>query len=131
MEKEAVSKEEFKKRIRKMCGISRIYNYYGMAEQTGSIFMECEYGHLHCSDYSAVLFRRAEDFSMCEVGETGLIQVMSLLPKSYPGHNLITEDTGWLLGLDDCPCGRKGEYFEVLGRAQNAEIRGCSDTYEP
>jgi len=23
-----------------------------------------------------------------------------------------------------------GEYFEVLGRVKNAELRGCSDTYE-
>lgn len=127
--REAVSKKEFKERLQHVCGIRRVIDYYGMAEQTGSIFMECECGHLHCSDYSAILFRRAEDFSVCDMGEKGLIQVMSLLPKSYPGHNLLTEDEGRLLGVDDCPCGRAGAYFEVLGRVQNAELRGCSDTY--
>ena len=73
--------------------------------------------------------RRAEDFSVCDPGEKGLIQVMSLLPKSYPGHNLLTEDEGRLLGVDDCPCGRRGVRFEVTGRAARAELRGCSDTY--
>ena len=126
---EAVSKQEFKERLQKVCGIHRVMDYYGMAEQTGSIFMECEHGHLHCSDYSAILFRRPMDFSVCDPGEKGLIQVMSLIPKSYPGHNLLTEDEGRLLGVDDCPCGRAGAYFEVLGRAKNAELRGCSDTY--
>lgn len=126
---EAVSKQEFKDKLREVCGIGRVIDYYGMAEQTGSIFMECECGHLHCSDYSAILFRRSEDFSVCDIGEQGLIQVMSLLPKSYPGHNLLTEDEGRLLGVDDCPCGRAGAYFEVLGRVRNAELRGCSDTY--
>ena len=39
------------------------------------------------------------------------------------------EDEGVLLGNDGCTCGRKGTYFKVLGRIQNAEVRGCSDTY--
>ena len=129
LEGEAVSKQEFKRKLRALNGIARVHDYYGMAEQTGSIFMECDQGHLHCSDYSAVLFRRVRDFSLCGVGERGLIQVMSVLPRSYPGHNLLTEDEGRLLGVDDCPCGRKGVYFEVLGRTKAAELRGCSDTY--
>lgn len=129
LQQEAVSKQEFKSGLLRLNGIARVHDYYGMAEQTGSIFMECEHGHLHCSDYSAVLFRRPQDFSICDVGERGLIQVMSVLPKSYPGHNLLTEDEGRLLGVDDCPCGRKGVYFEALGRAEHAELRGCGDTY--
>ena len=48
---------------------------------------------------------------------------------SYPGHSLLTEDEGVLLGEDDCKCGRLGKYFLVLGRVKNAEIRGCSDAY--
>ena len=74
--------------------------------------------------------RRAGDFSVAGVGETGLIQVSSVLPRSYPGHVLLTEDEGRILGEDDCPCGRKGKYFEILGRVKRAEVRGCSDTYE-
>ena len=41
----------------------------------------------------------------------------------------IGEDEGIILGEDDCPCGRKGKYFKILGRLKDAEIRGCSDTY--
>lgn len=130
MQDQSVSREAFKKGLKERCGISRVHDYYGMAEQTGSIFLECEEGHLHCSDYSAVLFRRTEDFSLCGPGEKGLVQVMSLLPRSYPGHNLLTGDEGFLLGVDDCPCGRKGTYFTVTGRVPDIQARGCSDTYE-
>ena len=70
------------------------------------------------------------DFSLCEPGEEGVLQVLSPLPRSYPGHSLLTEDLGVLLGEDDCPCGRKGKYFKVTGRVPRAEVRGCSDTYE-
>ena len=127
---EAVSREEFKTRLREACGIQRVHDYYGMVEQTGCIYMECECGHLHASTYSDVIMRRMEDFAPCGVGEKGVIQVLSMIPTSYPGHSILTEDEGILLGEDDCPCGRKGKYFEVTGRIRNAEVRGCSDTYE-
>ena len=100
-----------------------------MVEQTGSIYMECECGHLHTPVFSDVIFRRASDFSMADIGEKGIIQVVSILPFSYPGHSLLTEDEGILLGEDDCSCGRLGKYFKIAGRLKNAEIRGCSDTY--
>ena len=107
-----------------------MHNFYGMVEQTGSVFVECEIGHLHASLFSDVVIRNPLDWSECRVGEPGLIQVLSVLPRSYPGHSLLTEDRGELLGEDDCRCGRKGRYFRVLGRLPRAEARGCSDTYE-
>lgn len=127
---EAVSKEDFKNALNSVCGIKSVHDYYGMVEQTGCIYMECEYGHLHASIFSDIIARNTNDFSVCKNGEKGIIQVVSLLPKSYPGHSLLTEDEGIILGEDDCPCGRKGKYFKILGRIKNAEIRGCSDTYE-
>lgn len=127
---EAVSKPEFKQRLYEACRMERVHDYYGMVEQTGCIYMECECGHLHASVYSDVLIRRMKDFKLCNVGEKGALQVFSAIPESYPGHSLLTEDEGILLGEDDCPCGRKGKYFEVVGRIKYAETRGCSDTYE-
>ncbi len=126
---EAVSHDEFHKRLTDACGLKDIHDYYGMVEQTGCIYMECECGHLHASIYSDVIIRRPIDFSEADVGEPGIIQVVSTIPESYPGHSLLTEDEGIVLGVDDCPCGRKGKYFKINGRLKNAEIRGCSDTY--
>lgn len=130
MRREAVSPQDFKQGIEEVSGISKIYDYYGMAEQTGSISLECEWGHLHVSTYSDVLLRKMEDFSVCKIGEEGVIQVLSPAAGSYPGHSILTEDQGILLGVDDCPCGRKGKYFKMTGRVAHAEVRGCSDTYE-
>ena len=125
----AITNEDFKKEGKHICGISHYIDHYGMAEQTGCIYAECECGHLHASIYSDVIIRRYKDFSPCEFGEKGFIQVLSSLPYSYPGHSLLTEDEGVILGEDDCPCGRKGKYIKVFGRIKNAELRGCSDTY--
>lgn len=126
---EAVSHDEFHQRMKDICGLNDIHDYYGMVEQTGCIYMECECGHLHASVFSDVITRRAVDLAECDIGETGIIQVVSTIPESYPGHSLLTEDEGVILGVDDCPCGRKGKYFSIHGRLKNAEIRGCSDTY--
>ena len=126
---ESITSEEFQKMLNQLCGITSVHDYYGMVEQTGSIFMECEYGNMHASNLSDIFIRRPHDFSIADLGERGIIQTLSILPTSYPGHSLLTEDEGILLGEDDCECGRLGKYFKILGRVKNAELRGCSDTY--
>jgi len=125
-----IATAQFKQELYETCGLTRVHDYYGMVEQTGTIYMECECGHLHAPVWSDVTIRRPSDFGVAQQGEKGLIQVSSLLPRSYPGHLLLTEDEGRILGEDDCPCGRKGKYFEIIGRIKRAEVRGCSDTYE-
>jgi phenylacetate-coenzyme A ligase PaaK-like adenylate-forming protein len=129
MHEEAVDNKTFKRLLESVCGIKKVYSYYGMVEQTGSIFMECDAGFLHCSIFSDVKVLRA-DFSACSEKETGLVQLSSLLPYSYPGHILLSEDTGEIIGEDECSCGRLGKFFKIHGRVLDAEIRGCSDTYE-
>ena len=126
---EAVTPAAFRAALREVCGDLDVADYYGMVEQTGCIHLECAEGHLHTSTYADVIVRRPLDFAPADFGEPGIIEVVSLLPESYPGHALLTEDEGVLVGEDDCPCGRKGKYFKVLGRLKQAELRGCSDTY--
>lgn len=124
----AINNETFKANIKEKLGIELIYNYYGMVEQAGSIFMECEKGYLHASIFSDVIIRSPKNFIAMGLNNIGLIQLISLLPTSYPGHLIITEDIGEIIGVDDCECGRLGKYFKVYGRIKNAEVRGCSDT---
>lgn len=130
LEHEKISRECFQQKLQRLVGCEKVYDYYGMAEQTGSIYMECEYGHLHASSYSDILIRDKETFAVLPKDQEGLIEVMTPFAQSYPGHAILTEDLGILLGEDDCPCGRCGKYFRVTGRLKKAEVRGCSDTYE-
>lgn len=130
LQNQAVDSLEFNRRVKDRLGNVAIHDYYGMVEQLGSIYIECEYGHMHCSNYSDIIIRNPKDFSVQPHGEKGLMEVVSVLPTSYPGHVLLTEDEGVITGEDDCPCGRKGKYFKIIGRIKNAEVRGCSDTYE-
>lgn len=123
-----VDNATFKSRMREQLGIERVFSYYGMVEQVGSIFMECEHGHLHAPVYADVIIRDPTTLAPLSPGQAGVIQVLSALPISYPGHSLLTEDMGVLHGEDDCPCGRLGRHFSVTGRMPQVEMRGCSDT---
>lgn len=129
LQNDAVSQEIFHEKLNDALGLKHFLDHYGMVEQTGCIYAECECHHLHASIYSDVIIRNPNDFSVCQIGEEGIVQTVSVLPHSYPGHSLLTEDRGMILGEDDCPCGRKGKYIKILGRIPSAELRGCSDTY--
>ena len=122
-----VTNSIFKKKLLKKIKLKNIYNYYGMVEQTGAIFVEsANCGYLHTSIFSDI-FIRDKNFNLLKNKKKGLIQLLSILPTSYPGHNILTEDIGEIIGNDDCKCGLKGKYFLVHGRAKEAEVRGCSD----
>jgi phenylacetate-coenzyme A ligase PaaK-like adenylate-forming protein len=129
-EEDQVTKEHFKSTINRVFGSTKVYDYYGMAEQTGSILVECEYGYMHTSIYSEILIRDQLTHEVNDLNETGLVETISILPRSYPGHVLLTEDLGRQIGVDDCKCGKLGSYFLIEGRIKRAEIRGCSDTYQ-
>jgi phenylacetate-coenzyme A ligase PaaK-like adenylate-forming protein len=125
----SVDSKTFKAQMNEVCGLTKIHDYYGMVEQTGTIHMECEAGYFHTSEYSDIIVRNPKDFSVSNHGEEGIIQLLSLLPISYPGQSILTEDVGVIFGEDNCKCKRKGKYFKIKGRLENAELRGCSDTY--
>jgi len=127
----SVGKEEFAHEIEKSLGIQsrKTIDFYGMAEQTGIIFPDCEYGYKHVPSCANIIIRDIQTLKPCGVGERGLIEVMSVLQTSYYGQALLTEDTGRIVGLDGCPCGRRGIYFEFLHRVERAELRGCGDTF--
>ena len=52
LSEEAVSSDDFKNQVKRTIGIRKTINYYGLVEQTGSLFFECEAGF-----YTFNLFR--------------------------------------------------------------------------
>ena len=128
----AVSKERFSEALATVFNTHsrNILNFYGMAEQTGIIFVDCEYGNKHVPGFSQVIIRDPFTLLPCDPGKVGFIEVLSILADSYYDQAILTEDLGVLVGVDNCPCGRKGRYFKFISRVEKAEIRGCSDTFQ-
>jgi hypothetical protein len=125
---QSVSKTEFKASLAAAFGLERVHDFYGMVEQVGSVYFECSAGFFHAPNFADVIVRDQQTWLPVDPCQTGVLEVVSLLPQSYPGHALLTEDLGVIHGVDDCPCGRLGTRFGSEGRVPKAEIRGCSDT---
>ena len=127
MEKYKINNLKFNSIIKKKLKIKKIINYYGLIEQTGSIFLECEIcSNFICSAFSDVLIRDY-DLNIQEEGKKGFIQIFSLLPISYPGHIILTEDIGAIVKNNKCKCSKFGKVFKIFGRVEKSELRGCSD----
>lgn len=125
----AVDPAEFRRRLADDLGLVRVHNFYGMVEQIGTVFLEGPGGgSLYCPDFADVIVRDPDTWREQPPGRPGLIEVVSTLPTSYPGHVLLTEDLGVVHGVDDGDW--PGKRFSVLGRLPRAEARGCSDTYQ-
>ena len=94
LESFGISDKLFKEELTIRTGLKNIHNYYGMAEQTGSIFVECQFGRMHASKYSDVIIRDENSLEVLSGNRKGIIQVFTSIAESYPGHSILTED--WL-----------------------------------
>jgi hypothetical protein len=124
---EAVTRTRFARGLRERVGITRLCDYYGMVEQIGSVFLEGACGHLHAPNHADVIVRDPVTWAPLPDGREGVIELLSALPTSYPGHAILTEDRGTVIHRDGCPCGWRGAALRVHGRLPAAELRGCSD----
>ncbi len=125
IENKKIDNKKFKNLLAKKLNLKKIYNYYGLVEQTGSIFFECDKcSSFYSTKYSKV-FIRDEKLNVLKKGK-GMIQIISSVPVSYPGHSILTEDIGELV-FNNCSCNKYGSRFKVHGRIEKSEIRGCSN----
>ena len=126
MEEKKINRLQLNSVLEKKLALKNIRNYYGLVEQIGSIFFECKCGYFIASNYSDIIIRD-ENLKISKKGEKGLVQLLSLLPTSYPGHSILTEDIGEIVHDKKCKCFGHGKRFLIHGRLQNAELRGCSN----
>jgi len=126
-----VTKQEFNKKLESIIESEslEIIDFYGMAEQMGVIFPDCKYLNKHVPDFAEIIIRDPLSLKECSIGQSGLIEIISALSDSYYSQAILTDDLGIMLGVDNCPCGKKGKYFKLLSRVEQIEIRGCGDTY--
>lgn len=129
LQSQAVEKKVFNEQLAQVFGCSpdRITDFYGMAESVGVIYPDCLEGNKHGPAFGDVIVRNPLTAEPVAAGERGIVQVCSILPTSFPGHLLLTEDMAQVLAYDGCPCGRRGISFRFAGRIPKAEVRGCGN----
>jgi hypothetical protein len=125
-----ISKTSFNMELSRFLNIGEknVIDVYGMVEQLGTIYPDCEYGYKHVPVYSEIIIRDVQTLKPVEDGKEGFIQLLTPLPNSYPGISVLSDDIGVIVKKDECECGRRGKAFLFRSRAQNAELKGCGDT---
>ncbi|MBV8405923.1 MAG: acyl-protein synthetase [Gammaproteobacteria bacterium] len=109
------------------CDPARVLDFYGMVENVGVIYPDCEQGNKHVPAFAAVIVRDPLTLRPVEEGQQGLVQVCSALPTSFPGFLVLTDDIAQVVHYDGCRCGRRGIAFRFVRRVPQAEMRGCGN----
>lgn len=107
------------------CPKENVTDYYGMAENIGVIYPDCREGLKHVPGFASIVVRDPANLEPVGAGGTGVFQACSILPTSFPGHLILTDDLVELVVEDGCPCGRRGPGFRFAGRIPKSESRGC------
>ena len=108
-------KEELHSILKKGFGVKTIYSEYGMTELLSQAYSKGE-GIYKCPSWMKVLIRDPEDALSLINGKTGGINIIDL--ANYHSCSFIaTQDLGKV--YDD-------ESFEILGRFDVSDIRGCN-----
>lgn len=125
----AVTREDFASGVAEVfgCAADRVLDFYGMVENVGIIYPDCQYGHKHAPAFGEVLVRDPLTLRPVQEGHQGLVQVCSALPTSFPGFLVLTDDIAEVIGYDGCACGRRGISFRFVKRVPQAEVRGCGN----
>ena len=121
-----------RREIEQKLGIKAI-DIYGLTEMSGpGVGGECEYqdGTHVWEDMFYPEIINPQTLEPLGRGKQGELVFTTLTKQGMPLLRYRTRDLCSLYEEDDCPCGRKGKYFEIHGRMAKAEVRGCSDTFE-
>jgi phenylacetate-coenzyme A ligase PaaK-like adenylate-forming protein len=119
--REELTRQEVHRQLQEKLGISLVHSEYGMTELLSQAYSKGD-GIFHCPAWMKVLVREEDDpmhvrqaAHAIERPVSGVINVIDLA-NLYSCSFIATDDVGKLY---------PNESFEVLGRLDNSDIRGC------
>lgn len=105
-------------------GGDRIHEFFGAVEHPIAYF-DCPNHHFHIPVYSRVIIRDV-NLQPVEFGVPGLLNLITPMMTSMPFVSVMTDDLAVLHHGEECGCGIKSPYFEILGRVGLADIKTCA-----
>ncbi len=114
--REELTREEVHLRLKNAFAKTEIHSEYGMTELISQAYATSE-GRFKCPPWMKVLIREVNDpFSYCQDGRTGGINCIDL-GNAFSCSFIATQDLGRIIGDGS---------FEVLGRYDHSDVRGCN-----
>ncbi|WP_235295696.1 long-chain-fatty-acid--protein ligase [Portibacter marinus] len=111
-----LTKEEIVERLKKAWNLKTIYSEYGMTELLSQSYSMDGKWYKSASTKRVVIGDLSDPFTNAKMHKTGIVKVMDLA-------NL---DTCSFVETQDLGMITHDEYFQILGRMDNAELRGCN-----
>ncbi|MBF6643095.1 MULTISPECIES: acyl transferase [Chryseobacterium] len=113
--KEEMTKDELLKILQDGLKTDKIYSEYSMTELLSQAY-SLGNNEYKCPNWMRIMVRNAEDpFSYEKEGRTGAINIIDLA-NMHSCSFIATQDLGKIMG----------DQFQVLGRIDHSDIRGCS-----
>jgi len=114
--KKEIIREELHSVIKKATGLKEVHSEYGMTELLSQAYAKSENKYFS-PQWMKVLIRDTNDpFSYLEIGASGGINIIDLANINSCSF-IETKDLGKI---------HKDKLFEVLGRFDNSDVRGCN-----
>lgn len=114
--REELTREELHKKLKEAFGVKEIHSEYGMTELLSQAWSQGK-GIFHCPPWMKISIRdMADPFTILSEGKTGAINVTDLA-------NLHSVS---FIALDDLGKLHSEGGFEVMGRIDHSDLRGCN-----
>ncbi len=120
--REELTRQEVHRQLQEKLGLSLVHSEYGMTELLSQAYSKGD-GIFHCPPWMKVMARAEDDpftlFQDADVKENSITGVLNIidLANIYSCSFIATDDAGRLYNNGS---------FEVMGRLDNSDIRGCS-----
>jgi hypothetical protein len=123
--KEEMTKDELLKIFHQGFGTEKIYSEYSMTELLSQAYSLGE-NIYESPNWMRILIRNTEDpFSYVENGRTGALNIIDLANR-HSCSFIATQDLGKIVGESEGLTEINSRKFQVLGRIDHSDIRGCS-----
>jgi len=114
--KKEILREDLHQRLKKCFQGAEVHSEYGMTELLSQAYAKNS-GRFYPPPWMKILIRKQDDpFSYCQIGEVGGINII----------DLANQDSVAFIQTDDLGRVHQDGSFEVLGRFDRAEARGCN-----
>lgn len=124
-----ISKSELYAMVEEMLGIpaQNCRDGYGSTEHSVPYF-ECPNHHFHIPVYSRMLIRDVKTLEPLPNGEAGFANFITPHLMSVPAVSVLMGDMAVLHDADECGCGIKTPFMEIIGRAGTSKGKSCAIT---
>ncbi len=123
---EKLSKEDFYDLAYEILGIEKenIIEFFGAVEHP-VMWTQCTNHRFHVPNYARVIIRDADDLHPLPNGQEGIINLLTPMCRATPLTSVMTDDLG-ILHDNDCGCGIRSPYLEIIGRVGIEDIKTCA-----